>query len=257
MRKIKNMLPFLIIIALGYCFLPLLIRDFDSQTVVLFVAIPVVCLVVSIAFSTNNSLSILYPVFVAILSFILVIRFPLSWRDFVTSALVYGIVALIGNAIGRVLFKRNVRINNIDKFGRYLIIAVIGSYIVATIASGIMMSQMAQITYNATAYGTTIRQDIIDFNAGKSQQNYYHYDGELREHTEKITGTTEQLKIKVICSISLFPLWQKHYHNPSIMDGDYYNIIRGYQNHESIVNGSNAYPLTYKPVMRAIKNAVG
>ena len=257
MKKRKNMLPFLIIIALSYCFFPLLIRGYDSQIVVLFVAIPIVCLIISIAFSINNSLSVLYPVFVAILSCILIIRFPLNWREFAISALVYGIVALIGNVIGRIFFKRNVRINNINKYGRYLIIAVIGSYIVATMASGIMMSQMTHITYNATAYGTTIREDIIDFNAGKSQQNYYQYDGELREHTDRIIGTTEQFKIRVICSLSLFPLWQKHYYNPSIMDGDYYNIIRSYKNDENTIYGSNAYPLTYRFVMRAIKNAVG
>ena len=256
MKKIKTMVPFLVAIALSYCFLPLLIRDGGTQTIALLVAIPIVCFIISIVYGINNSLNVLYPVFVAILAVIVIIRFPLNWREFAIFALVYGIIALIGNAIGMKFFKRNVRIKNINKYGRYLIIAVIGIYIIATIASGIMMSQMTQITYNATAYGTTLRKDIIDFNTNKSQRNYYHYDGELREQKEKTIGTEEQLKIKVICSLSLFPLWQKHYYNPSIMDGDYYNIIRSYKNDESTVYGSNSYPLTYRFVMRAIKNTM-
>ena len=256
MKKIITMVPFLVAIALSYCFLPLTIRDYGTQTIALLVAIPVVCLFISIVFGINNSLNALYPVFVAILAVIIIIRYPINWKEFAILALVYGIIALIGNAIGMIFFKRNVRIKNINKYGRYLIIAVIGIYIVATIASGVMMSQMTQITYNATAYGTTLRKDIIDFDANKSQRNYYHYDGELREQKENTLSTAEQLKIKVIFSFSLFPLWQKHYYNPSIMDGDYYNIIRSYKNDESTINGSNAYPLTYRFFMKAIKNAV-
>ena len=256
MRKIKTMLPFLTVIALSYCFLPLLIAGIGTLIVILFVAIPLVCLVCSIAYSINNSLNIFYPVFVVILSVILIIRFPLIWDKLVISSLVYGIIALLGNAIGMIFFKRNVRIKNIDKYSRYMIIAVVSSYIVAVIVSSIMMCQMTQITYNATAYGITIRKDIIDFDASKSQRNYYDYYGELTNHDENTLDTAKKFKIKLICSLSLFPLWQESYNNPSIMDGDCYNIIQSYEKDASTIYGSNAYPLTYQLVMMVFENAV-
>ena len=126
MKKIKTMLPFLAVIALSYCFLPLLIKGRGTQIIVLLVAIPLACLVISIAYGINNSLNILYPIFVAILSIVLIIRFPLIWRLLAILSLAYGITALIGNAIGMIFFKRNVRIKNINKYSRYLIIVEIG-----------------------------------------------------------------------------------------------------------------------------------
>ena len=75
----------------------------------------------------------------------------------------YGIVALVGNAIGMLFHKRNVRIKSMAKAGRYLLIAILGSYFVAVIVSAVMMAQMKQITYNSTAYGVTIKELKINF----------------------------------------------------------------------------------------------
>jgi len=51
----------------------------------------------------------------------------------------------------------------LKKYIRCAIFVAIGCYILAVIISIAMMSQMTQITYNATAYGTTLREDIVDF----------------------------------------------------------------------------------------------
>ena len=51
--------------------------------------------------------------------------------------------------------------------------------------------------------------------------------------------------------IGIMPMWIF-----VIMDGDYYNIVRGYENSESVFYGSNAYPLTYWFVYGVIHNAI-
>ena len=250
MKKIKKMLPFLIMIMLWYYFLPALIDEFDSFQIIFVAVISFVCLLVSFVYGMNNAFHILYPVFVAVLY----IPSMLTMRDVSVwgAAVMYGIFAAIGNAIGVIFYKRNVRIKNLEKYGRYFTIAVVGSYVLAVIVSGIMMSQMIKMTYNPI-YFFSEREDVINFKENTVQQNYYHY-GELEDHKEKALGTAEKIKIKVICSFTLFPLWRRSYNNPYICDGDQYLIVRKYENGESVTYGSNAYPLTYWLVMTAFKD---
>lgn len=147
------------------------------------------------------------------------------------------------------------KIKKFKKYIRYFIIVVFGNYILAVIISAVMMSQMTQITYKTTTFGITIEENILNFKANTAQRNYYDYNRELINHEENSIDKLNNFNIKLICSLSLFPLWRKNYDNPSIMDGDQYTIIRSYENGESIIYGSNAYPLTYAFVLSAINSA--
>ena len=143
----------------------------------------------------------------------------------------------------------------LKKYIRCAIFVAIGCYILAVIISIAMMSQMTQITYNATAYGTTLREDIVDFKTNIAQRNYYDFYGKPTDHKENLISPAKEFGIKCVCSFSLLPLWRKNYFNPFIMDGDQYNIARSYKESENVIYGSNAYPLTYWFVLQAIDNA--
>jgi len=142
------------------------------------------------------------------------------------------------------------------KASRFLLIAILGSYIAAVIVSAVMMTQMKQITYSSTAYGITIKELRIDFASNTATRVYNDFYGEQRELKENPISNSKKMQIKTVCTFSLFPIWQKYYHNPWVMDGDYYNIVRGYENSESVFYGSNAYPLTYWFVYEVIHNAI-
>jgi len=143
----------------------------------------------------------------------------------------------------------------IKKYAKILVIAIAICYILAVIVSSMMIRQMTQITYNATAFGTTIREDIIDFKGNTAQRNYYDFYGEPTKQKENQISMAKEFKIKTICAVSLFPLWREYYLNPFIMDGDQYSIIRSYGDEQRIIYGSNAYPFTYPLVLYAIDNA--
>jgi len=261
MGKAKAMLTPLTATALGYYIsisLLLLIGEPGIGAIILLVVNPFICLAFSIVYGINHSINILYALNYAILAAALFIPSMLivgimpMWHF----AIGYGMVALGGNAIGMKLHKRNVRIKSMAKAGRYLLIAILGSYIVAVLISAVMMTKMKQITYNSTAYGVTIKQLRIDFASNTATRIYNDFYGEQREHKENPISNSKKMQIKAVCTVSLLPIWQKYYHNPWVMDGDYYNIVRGYENSERVFYGSNAYPLTYWFVYKAIHNTI-
>jgi len=246
MSKTKTIFPFIAVISLSYYFLP--------SPLMLVWVIPLFCCILAFIYGINNSFNPLFALFVVVLFVPLVLAiFPPSSALFY--AIGYGIMALFGNVIGMILHKHSIRIKYPAKFSRYLIITVVGSYILTLILSAIMMSQMTQITYHATDHGVTIREDIIDFDTtNAAKRNYYDYYGNPQEKIETSISNSEKFKIKVICSFSLFPLWHEYYDNPNVMDGDQYHIVRSYEKGESVIYGGNAYPITYILVFNAINN---
>jgi len=244
MGKIKTVFPFMAAISLSYYFLP--------SPLMLVWVIPLFCCVLAFIYGINNSFNPLFAFFVVILFVPLFLAVPPS--DALFYVIRYGVMALFGNAIGMILHKRSIRIKYPARINRYLIIVAVGSYILALVLSAIMMSQMTQISYHATAYGVTFREDIIDFETNAAKRNYYDFDGNPREETETSISNSEKLKIKAICSFSLFPLWQEYYVNPNVEDGDQYHMVRSYEKGESVIYGSNAYPITYVFVFDAINN---
>jgi hypothetical protein len=110
--KIKAMLPFLAVIALAFYLLPsllLLLRNHSDWGMPLFMLLlllidPVICLACSIVYGLKYSFNILCPIVVAILFLPAIFIFfnSTAW----VYAVVYGVIALIGNAIGTVFYKR-------------------------------------------------------------------------------------------------------------------------------------------------------
>ena len=251
------MLPFLMVVVFCVCFLSSLIKDYSAAMLMISWVLPLICFFVSVIYGINNSFNPFYVIFVMVLvTPIIYLRIPLLW-DF---AIVYGVATLLGNAVGMILHKKNVRIRVIERYGqRFVVIAAISItivYAVAVIVSTVMVNQMTEITYRATAYGVTIREDVVSFEMNSSQRSYYGFDGEIKSTEESAIDIAEKRKIRLICSFSLFPLWQKSYYNPYVMDGDQYIIERTYGDNSSLIHGGNAYPLTYRLVMWAIENAM-
>ena len=242
MRKIKTMLPFLTGIVLNYY---LLTSIMGTGPIILLAVVPSICFICSIVYGINNSFSILYAVFVAVLFTPSVIVIHIFVPFALVLAFGYGMVALLGNAVGTKYFKHKLGIKKSRNCKQYLLFAVVGSYIVAVIVSAIMMSQMTQITYSASAFGRTIREDVIDFKANTALRKYWDFNGKLERQEEYSIDTTKKISSNLKCVFSLFPLWGD-YHNSYILDGGQYSITRSYGKCESIVSGSNAYPLTLK-----------
>ena len=238
------MLPFLLAIILSVCILTAVRLETQVAVMLIFnLVLPLICLVVSVAYGINNSFNVLYVVFVTILIFlILLIRIPLVWEY----AIFYGAAALVGNVIGMILNKRNIRIKGLEKYGRYftvtVAISVAGSYIITVVISAIMMSQMTQIVYTSYDLGLPGRSDIIIFSESTAIRIYRH-DPDMS--VEKEMNRTEIFGLRFVCSIALFPLWQDSYNNPRTVCGDMYFIVRTYRDSESEIFGSNSYPLTY------------
>lgn len=101
---IKRMIPYALFLVLNYYVLPLLIQDTGAAMMILLVIIPLLCLVCSITYGIKQGFHLLYAAMAALL-FI-----PSIFIYYNTSAwvyvLIYGVVALIGNGIGRIFYKR-------------------------------------------------------------------------------------------------------------------------------------------------------
>ena len=105
MEKFRKMLIYLIIIILAFYLAPFLIIDTGSGMFILLIAILIICLIVSLIYGMKNSFNWLFSLFVMLL-FI-----PTIFIFYNDSAaiyiLAYGIISVIGNFIGSLLFEKN------------------------------------------------------------------------------------------------------------------------------------------------------
>ena len=67
MKKLKSMLPYLLVIVLDFYLLPFLIKDTGSAMMMLLVVVPLICFVCSLSYGINNSFNWLYAMIVAVL----------------------------------------------------------------------------------------------------------------------------------------------------------------------------------------------
>lgn len=103
----KKIIPYVIyavVLALAFYLLPLLIQDTGSAMFVLLLVAPALTFIASLIFGVRQGFSVILPLLVAVL-FV-----PTLFIFYNESAWVYiiayAVVALIGNAIGRIFYKQ-------------------------------------------------------------------------------------------------------------------------------------------------------
>ena len=103
MGKIRRMFPFLIVNLFAFYVLPFFIRDTGSAMFFMLVVIPTICFIASLIYGIKNTFDLFYT-FIIMLFFV-----PTIFIHYNESALVYvfiyGLISLIGNILGRLIFK--------------------------------------------------------------------------------------------------------------------------------------------------------
>ena len=98
------MIPYLIINAVAFYVLPILITDTGSAMGMMLFILPLICLITSLIYRIKNSFNIVYPIIIALLFA------PTIFIHYNSSAsvyiVVYGIIAMIGNFIGKLFYKK-------------------------------------------------------------------------------------------------------------------------------------------------------
>ena len=104
MKNLKSMLPFWILILLGFYVLPFAIKDTGMGMLVLLFGLPMLCFICSVVFGVKNGFSFIFSAVVGLL-FI-----PSLFIFYNESAWVYVImylgISLVGNLIGMIFYKR-------------------------------------------------------------------------------------------------------------------------------------------------------
>ena len=103
-KKLKSMIPYLIINAIAFYVLPVLITDTGSAMGMMLFILPLICLITSLMYGIKNSFNIVYPIIIVLLFA------PTIFIHYNSSAsvyiVVYGIIAMIGNFIGKLFYKK-------------------------------------------------------------------------------------------------------------------------------------------------------
>ncbi|WP_195282132.1 hypothetical protein [Harryflintia acetispora] len=104
MDTVKKMLPFLLAMAIDFYILPLLIRDTGSAMLLMLVVIPLLCFACAAAYGGRHGFHPLFALAVAVLFVPSIFLYynPSAWMYSVG----YGIVSLLGNALGSLFYKR-------------------------------------------------------------------------------------------------------------------------------------------------------
>lgn len=98
MEKLKQMLPYLLIMIGIFYILPMLIIDTGSGMFILLVLVPLACLLTSLAYGFKNSFTLTFPILV------MLIFIPSIFIFYNDSAIVYvfayGAISLVGSFLG-------------------------------------------------------------------------------------------------------------------------------------------------------------
>ena len=98
MEKLKQMLPYLLIMIGIFYILPMLIIDTGSGMFILLVLVPLACLLTSLAYGFKNSFTLTFPILV------MLIFIPSIFIFYNESAIVYvfayGAISLVGSFLG-------------------------------------------------------------------------------------------------------------------------------------------------------------
>lgn len=103
MKTNFKVLPYLFVNIIAFYLLPLIIKDTGRAMVVMLIGIPLICFITSVVFGMKHSFNLLYPITVALIfaPTIFIFYNSTAW----VYIIVYGVIALIGNFIGKSLSK--------------------------------------------------------------------------------------------------------------------------------------------------------
>ncbi|MGI6509086.1 MAG: hypothetical protein ACOX1L_00685 [Erysipelotrichaceae bacterium] len=102
MENVKKMVPYLMVNVISFYLLPLVFKSNEGILFVLLMLLPAVCLATAIFYGIKNSLNMLYPAFVGLL-FVPAVFIYLN-ESALFYVVVYGVIALIGNFIGMIVY---------------------------------------------------------------------------------------------------------------------------------------------------------
>lgn len=103
MKTNFKVLPYLFVNIIAFYLLPLIIKDTGGAMVVMLIGIPLICFITSVIFGMKHSFNLLYPITVALIfaPTIFIFYNSTAWVYIIA----YGVIALIGNFIGKSLSK--------------------------------------------------------------------------------------------------------------------------------------------------------
>lgn len=104
MKKYLHMWPYLLVNAISFYLLPMVIKDTGSAMFVMLIGLPVLCFVTSIVYGIKNSFSWIYSLTVSLLFAPTIFIF---YNESATVyILAYGVIAVVGNFIGKMFYKQ-------------------------------------------------------------------------------------------------------------------------------------------------------
>ena len=105
MAKLKQMFPYMMVNVFLFYLAPWVIQDTGSGMFVLLVVLPLSCLIVAWRYGSRYSFDLLFPILTVLLFIPTVFIFYNS--SAMIYVLIYGVVSMIGNAIGAGLSYQN------------------------------------------------------------------------------------------------------------------------------------------------------
>ena len=133
-----------------------------------------------------------------------------------------------------------------------IILSILVIYLLCLVYCMVAAFQMKSINYSSSGFGVVMEEYELNYEENSAALSHYDYDGNVTEHTEAALTSAQKTKVRLICAVSLMPMWRSRYVNPAINDGNQWRMIISYKGKEKEVYGSNLSPLTFSFVEDAI-----
>lgn len=103
-QKLRTLAPYLVLLGADFYLTPLLIRDAGMMILMMLCMMPLVALIAAVVYGVRNGFNILLPVLAGLLFL------PTVWIYYNSSAwiyaVVYAILVLAGNGLGRLFYQK-------------------------------------------------------------------------------------------------------------------------------------------------------
>lgn len=100
---LKKMLPYLLTAFVIFCILPSAGKYWGGEMFLMLISLPCTCLIISFVYGAKNGFQLIFPVLIGVL-FLPAVFIFYNYTAWIY-AVIFAIVALIGNALGRLFYK--------------------------------------------------------------------------------------------------------------------------------------------------------